>query len=134
MIQRGILSPLALRRLGRILGVLCVAFIAFATLSPIDLRPQIGGQSFEHLLAFFALATLLGVGYPRHLLAVLLAVGLFAFAVEFLQVLVPGRHGRLADAGMKIVGSLLGLVAAALVDRLVRALSAEPDEALARKR
>ncbi len=82
--------------------------IAFATLSPLDLRPHVGNVSGERFWAFAAVAFLFGVAYPRHLLWVTIMVGGAAIGLEVLQHLTPDRHGRIPDALIKLAGALSG--------------------------
>jgi VanZ family protein len=88
--------------------------IAFASLSPINLRPQTGDDIAERVLAFVALGAAFGVGYPRRLpfgVAVTLAA---AVGLEAAQLLTPDRHARLIDACEKLAGGLLGVTIAAV--------------------
>jgi VanZ family protein len=82
--------------------------IAFATLSPIGLRPHVGDVSGERFLAFAAVGLLFGMAYPRHLWLVTLLVGGAAVGLEILQHLTPDRHGRIPDALVKLAGALTG--------------------------
>ncbi|WP_082490880.1 hypothetical protein [Aureimonas sp. Leaf454] len=104
----------------RAVGILCLAGIAFATLSPIGLRPHIAGLQIEHVGAFCVAGLLLGLAYPRHLLAVGLGLVVCAVALEGAQHLVPGRHGRMIDLAMKMAGSGLGIAFAAAFDPVLR--------------
>lgn len=82
--------------------------IAFATLSPIGLRPHVGDVSGERFIAFAAVGLLFGLAYPRHLWLVTLMVGGIAVGFEVLQHLTPDRHGRIPDALVKLAGALTG--------------------------
>lgn len=89
-----------------------LAFIVFATLSPIQNRPTLPTSSnFEHLTAFAVLGVLFSLGYPRHTVVATIIVLGSAVLLESLQLLTPDRHGRLLDAAMKMVGGGLGLAA-----------------------
>lgn len=83
--------------------------IAFATLSPIGLRPHMGDVSGERFLAFAIVGMLFGMAYPRHLWLVALLVGGTAVGLEVLQHLTPDRHGRVPDAFVKLAGALAGV-------------------------
>lgn len=88
------------------------------TLGPIGLRPVTGHSAgFERFAAFALIGGLFGLAYPRRWLVVLVLVVGSAAALEILQELAPGRHGRLIDFAMKAAGGLCGIVAAALVNR-----------------
>ena len=97
----------------RVAAFSCMFFIAFVTLSPIGLRPIVAGLQTEHLLAFFVVGALFGMGFPRHFLSMAIIVIASALAMEALQNLVPGRHGRLLDVDVKIVGAIAGFACAA---------------------
>ena len=96
-----------------------LAFIVFATLSPIGLRPHFEDVSVERFGAFGLMGLLFGLAYPKRLWLVLTLVAGAAFALEALQHLTPDRHGHLLDALVKFAGSLCGVAAAWLVDRAV---------------
>ena len=91
---------------------LTLAFITFATLSPIGLRPELTDQTLEHLGGFFVLAFLFGTAYPRHFVAVTTLLLASALSLELLQLLTPDRHARLIDATTKLAGGFIGLIAA----------------------
>ncbi len=90
-------------------GWAALAFIAYATLSPLDDRPVIAGPQFEHFAAFALMGFAFALGYPKHTLLVLaLAIG-SAFTLEALQLLTPDRHGRVVDALVKSAGGICGI-------------------------
>jgi len=91
---------------------LLLAFIAFATLSPIQDRPTLPTSSnFEHLAAFALLGVLFCLAYPGHtILAVIIVLGSAAL-LESMQLLTPDRHGRLLDVVVKMAGGGLGIAA-----------------------
>jgi VanZ family protein len=91
---------------------LLLAFIAFATLSPIQDRPMLPTSSnFEHLAAFALLGVLFCLAYPGHtILAVIIVLGSAAL-LESLQLLTPDRHGRLLEVVVKMAGGGLGIAA-----------------------
>jgi hypothetical protein len=86
-----------------------LALIAFATLSPIELRPHFSGVSLERFGAFAVVGLLFGLAYPRHLWLVLTLVGGAAVGLEVLQHLTPDRHGEVRDALVKLAGGLTGI-------------------------
>ena len=86
--------------------------IAFVTLSPIGLRPHTGYVNAERFLAFAALGLVASLGFPRRLMWVLLVVTGVAVALELLQLIVPTRDGRAADAAIKVLGGIAGTAAA----------------------
>lgn len=84
-------------------------FIAYATLSPIGLRPHLGNVSLERFGAFAAVGLLFGLAYPRHVWLVLMTVLGSAVTLELLQRITPDRHGMLPDAEVKFIGGLAGV-------------------------
>ena len=88
-----------------------LAFIAYATISPIQDRPTLAvSTSFEHLAAFAALGVMFSLTYPRQVVLVCLIVIGSAVLLEILQLLTPDRHGRVPDAIEKIAGGIVGIV------------------------
>src|ERR1700704_2668956 len=93
-----------------------LAFIAFASLSPLDLRPQLTKTEsalvvmIEHVGAFGVLGILFFVSYPDRPRVVCLVVFGSAIAFEFAEILLPDRHARLVDALEKIVGGGAGIL------------------------
>jgi apolipoprotein N-acyltransferase len=89
-----------------ILGVL-----AFVTLSPIGLRPEVGPANLERCVAYALFGVAAALAFPRHRVAILLAVVAVAGILEAGQGLSPSRHGRISDflikAGSGAVGWLL---------------------------
>jgi VanZ family protein len=92
-----------------IAGWLVLAFIAYATLSPIEDRPVVAGPQFEHFAAFALMGLAFAMGYPKQRLLVVALVLGTAFALETLQLLTPDRHGRLLDALVKAAGGCVGI-------------------------
>jgi VanZ family protein len=97
--------------------------IAFATLSPIGLRPHVGDVSGERFLAFAALGLLFGLAYSRHLWLVSLLVGGAAIGLEVLQHLTPDRHGQIPDALVKLAGAITGIGLAYVLSGTMRKVS-----------
>lgn len=105
----------------RIAAWLCLAGIAFATLSPIGLRPTTGlSPSIERFVAFAMVGALFAAAYPRYILFAALIVLGAAVLFELLQLLEASRHGRLFDASVKIAGGAIGLAAGSIAGRLLR--------------
>ena len=98
-----------IQRLFTIAGWLALAFIAYATLSPIDARPVLAGPQIEHFAAFAVMGILFGLAYPNRLFLVAAIVVGSAFSLEALQLLTPDRHGRLVDALVKATGGICGI-------------------------
>ncbi|MDB5565420.1 MAG: hypothetical protein JWP84_1986 [Tardiphaga sp.] len=86
-----------------------LAFIVYATLSPLGLRPHLGsGVGAERFGAFAVVGLLFGLAYPKRLWLVLAIVLGTAVLLETLQYLTPDRHGRVADALVKLAGGAVG--------------------------
>jgi VanZ family protein len=99
-----------LDKLITVAGWALLAFIAYATISPIQARPTLLAPSFEHVTAFSVLGLLLCLAYPRHIALVCLIVLGSAVLLEIMQLLTPDRHGRIQDAIEKMAGGVLGIV------------------------
>ncbi len=98
-----------------------VAIIAFTTLSPIGLRPQLVSEpGFERFAAFAVAGFLLGLAYPRYFFRVVIFVVAYAAGLEALQHFTPDRHGHLIDMSTKAIGGLSGVFVAGLVLRFSR--------------
>jgi VanZ family protein len=97
------------RKLITILAWLTLLGIAFATLSPIGLRPHLGAVSVERFWAFAVAALLFGLAYPRQTWLVALMVSGAAIGLEILQHLTPDRHGHVSDALVKLAGAIAGV-------------------------
>ena len=90
-----------------------LAFIVYASVSPIQGRPTLpASSSFEHLAAFALLGALFCTAYPRHIVLVCLIVLGSALSLECAQLLTPDRHGRVQDAIEKMAGGAVGVAVA----------------------
>jgi VanZ family protein len=93
-----------------------LAFIAYATISPIQSRPTLPtSTTFEHLAAFAVIGGLFCLAYPRHIVLVCLIVLGSAVLLEFAQLLTPDRHGRIQDAIEKMAGGVVGILAGRVI-------------------
>ncbi|MCU1294469.1 MAG: conserved hypothetical rane protein [Bryobacterales bacterium] len=97
------------QKISTAVGWLALGFIAYATLSPIELRPVIAPAQLEHLAAYGLVGLALGIAYPKHRLWVIAVVLGSAFALEGLQLVTPDRHGRFPDVAIKTLGGLGGI-------------------------
>jgi VanZ family protein len=89
-----------------------LAFIVFATISPLKDRPTLSNSTdLEHIGAFAVLGGLFCLAYSRHIIFVCFIVLGSAALLEYLQTLTPARHGTLIDASEKIVGGALSIFA-----------------------
>src|ERR1700730_6716390 len=90
-----------------------LAFIVFATISPLQDRPTLSNSpDLEHIGAFAVLGGLFCLAYPRHIIFVCFIVLGSAVLLEYLQTLTPDRHGTVVDALEKVAGGALGICAA----------------------
>jgi len=94
-----------------------LAFIVFATLSPIGLRPHFEDVSVERFGAFAFVGLLFGLAYPKRLWLVLMLVVGTACVLEALQHLTPDRHGHVSDAVVKLLGGVVGVALACVINR-----------------
>ncbi|WP_019196540.1 VanZ family protein [Afipia birgiae] len=97
---------------------LSLAFIIFATLSPVDLRPQVAGVGLERFASFAVTGLLFGLAYPRQPGLVVALVLLGACILEMTQLITPDRHGRLPDLFVKMAGGSTGILIAQFWNRL----------------
>lgn len=110
------MNAINLRGLAAFAAWSMLAIIVFLTLCPIEFRPVVAPSEVERFVAFGLAGSLFGVAYPRKILLVALLVIGSAVALELMQRLVPGRHGRMFDADVKIVGACLGIASAIAVN------------------
>jgi VanZ family protein len=110
-----------IQKISTIIGWLALAFIAYATLSPIDARPVMASIKFEHFGAFGLVGLALGLAYPKRLFWIAVIVLGSAFGLEALQLLTPDRHGRLLDAAVKAAGGICGVGISQLAALILRA-------------
>lgn len=112
--------PAMIQRVSIAAGWLALAFIVYATLSPIDARPVLTRPHFEHFAAFALMGLAFGLAYPNRLLLVVAIVFGSAFGLEALQLLTPDRHGRILDALVKASGGICGISIGQLMSFLLR--------------
>ena len=109
---------MAVRRAALGAAGLVFLVIVYATLVPITLRPNSGHLHAERELAYAALSTFLVIAYPTRWCSITVAICAIAFALEFLQILIPTRDGRLLDALEKSAGGLAGVMVGLTVSHL----------------
>ena len=103
------------QRVSIVASWLALAFIVYATLSPITARPVLAGPQLEHFAAFALMGLAFGLAYPSRLFVVAVIVVGSAFALEALQLLTPDRHARILDAIVKAAGGICGMSVGQLV-------------------
>jgi len=123
-----------IHRLSLVGAWLALAFIAFATLSPIDDRPTLAGPQLEHFAAFALMGLAFTLAYPKRTFLIIAIVLGSAFVLETLQLLTPDRHGRVVDALVKATGGMCGISAGYLIPLILRAPINRIKEALASSR
>jgi VanZ family protein len=103
-------------RLISIIAWAVLTFIAFATLSPYSLRPELSATEpgiivlIEHVGAFGLLGLLFLLGYPERPRTVCVVVFGSAIALELAQAFLPDRHAQFVDALEKVVGGGSGII------------------------
>jgi peptidoglycan/LPS O-acetylase OafA/YrhL len=104
-----------------IVAWLLLAFIVFATLSPIHLRPRTGQPNPERFAAFLLMGAAFAFAMPRRVGLLAVCIVACAFGLEAAQLLVPTRDAHVSDALVKACGGLVGVAIVALADaKLVR--------------
>jgi len=98
-----------IQRISAIVGWLALAFIVYATLSPIESRPVVTNIQLEHFAAFALVGLAFALAYPNRVLLVAAVVVGSAFGLEALQLLTPDRHARVIDALVKAAGGICGI-------------------------
>lgn len=107
-------------RLGQAATWIFLVAIVFLSLVSPSLRPvTILPHNLEHA-GIFALAGLaVGLGYPHHTWRNMIALTIFAGAIELAQLFAPGRHARWIDFAVDAFAACLGVAVAALAARLL---------------
>jgi VanZ like family len=98
-----------IQQVSKIVAWAALAFIVYATLSPLDARPVLAEPQIEHFAAFALTGVAFGLAYPNRAWLITAIVVGSAFTLEALQLLTPDRHGRLLDAAMKAAGGISGI-------------------------
>ena len=108
------------RKIALAAGWAALLIIIASTLSPIQLRPRSPlPVNLEREIAFAIVGVAFALASPKRplfLLALLIAcVG----SLEWMQTLLPSRHGQFVDFVAKSVGVAFGVTAGALINRWV---------------
>ncbi|MCO5731045.1 VanZ family protein [Rhizobium sp. SSA_523] len=97
-------------RLLKLAAWLLLAFVVFATVSPIAWRPHdVLPVNIDRALAFALLAGAFVIAYPRHFTLCAVVILCSTAVIEALQWIEPSRHARLQDVFVKAAGCCLGL-------------------------
>ena len=95
----------------RILSWILLVGLVIVTLGPIDLRPVSPlPVQIERASALALIGLVFALAYPRHILLVAVLVFASTCLLEALQLVEPGRHGRVVDMLAKLAGSAVGLL------------------------
>jgi VanZ like protein len=119
-----------IQRISVAVGWLTLAFIIFATLSPIGVRPSVSTPHLEHFAAFAVMGLAFALAYPNRILLVVLLVVGAALGLEALQLLTPDRHGRAVDAFIKALGGISGICVGQMFSFLLRLTPARSDRSI----
>ena len=112
------IAHMTILKFAKPLAWLLLAFILFVTISPIGLRPEtVTTVNTDRASAYVLLGLAFALAYPKQWKTVAVLVIIGAVAIEYLQYLVPTRHARLHDAGIKAMGAAIGLVAGWVINR-----------------
>jgi len=94
-----------------------VAIAVSSVVPPYDRVTTFLPHYVEHLLAFIILGAAFGLAYPFRFLAQGVTLLLFAAVIELAQLWAPGRHARLSDFAVDVLGLCGGIGLAYLVTR-----------------
>jgi VanZ like protein len=119
-----------IQRISAVTGWLSLAFILYATLSPIDARPVLSVPHLEHFAAFALTGMAFAMAYPNRVLLVVTIVIGSAVGLEALQLLTPDRHGRAADAFVKALGGISGISVGQVLSFLLRVTLVRSDHSI----
>lgn len=106
-----------IRFLAQIAAAVVFAIIVYATLSPIQLRPQTGYVGLEREAAFALFGAVLMLAFPDQPWAIVAAIVAIAVGLELTQRLTRDRHGKVLDAVQKIVGGMVGCALGYLISQ-----------------
>jgi VanZ family protein len=107
---------LSARKSSRIVGWFLALGIVVLSLVPPGLRPETGmPHDLEHFIIFFATGFSFGFGYGRRPFVAMVALVVFAGAVELAQLLVSGRHARFSDFIVDALALCIGVAMASLL-------------------
>lgn len=101
-------------RTAKIAAWASIAFVVYATLVPLAMRPTLGrlGTDYERFAAYVVVSALIVLAYPQHPVRIGVAVVTAALILEMAQLAIPDRDARVSDALIKAAGALIGILAA----------------------
>jgi VanZ family protein len=101
------------------LGCVLLLLISILSIVPPTFRPvTVFPHSIEHLGIFLPVGLAFGMRGPTRLLFWIVALNFHVFAVELLQLWVPGRHARVSDFIVDAVALSLGLGIGLVIARM----------------
>ncbi len=106
---------MVLRRLFAVAAFASLAFVIYATLSPIGDRPHVGNFHYERFGAFGVVGLLFGLAYPHRTFVIVIVVLGSVAVLEALQLLTPDRDGAILDVVEKMSGGIAGIATAKLI-------------------
>jgi VanZ family protein len=108
------------RRFIQFFAWLCLAAIVILSVVTPSLRPvTILPHDLEHAAIFMLAGLSVGLGYPNFPARNMIALTIFAAAIELAQLYVPGRHARLLDFAVDAAAASAGVALAVVVGRLL---------------
>ena len=117
-------APAKLLGLLRPAAWLLLIAVIVITLVPAEYRPTTPlPLKAERALGFAVLTFFFTLAYPRRWLLILLGMSAGAVGLELLQFAVPSRDPSPIDAAVKVIGAVLGVIAA-MVARQIGAAAA----------
>jgi VanZ family protein len=106
-----------MRRIYQITGWALLVAITVLSFVPPNSRPDTGTpHSLEHLALFVPTGLAFALGYAPRYFFQLFALTTFTVVVEVGQMWVPGRHARLSDFLVNVLGLCLGVGLGFLLD------------------
>lgn len=110
-----------IRKIALIGGCAALAAVAMATLSPIQMRPISAlPVSVERFAAFAVVGIAFALALPRRPLLLLTLIVTCAGTLEWLQNVLPDRHGRFEDFLVKASGVVIGVAIGAAANYWIR--------------
>ena len=79
-----------------------------ATVGPLGPLPQVDFAPIARFGAFLVIGVLLTIAFPRSRWIILVVLIMSIAALEVVQSLSPGRHGRFDDFVLKAAGTIMG--------------------------
>jgi hypothetical protein len=113
-------------------AALMAAIIVLSLVPPLWRPVTPAPHGIEHLLIFAAAGLTMAAALPWRWWSQATALLWFAVAVEIAQLFVPGRHARLSDLIVNMLGAWLGLALARLTIRFIPSVRQAADPALDR--